>query len=153
MIVLGIDPGQTGGLALVSEGRLLNACPIPCTYDHTNKPTLAWATATIWLNGWDVDHAVIENVHAMPAQGVASSFQFGRMFGAAEMFNACWATTIRYVEPQVWKRYFGIDANKHTAVAKATQLYGDEHWPLKKHEGVAEAALIATWGLHQLLKE
>ena len=74
MIVLGIDPGQTGGLALVSEGRLLNACPIPCTYDHTNKPTLAWATATIWLNGWDVDHAVIENVHAMPAQGVLLHF-------------------------------------------------------------------------------
>jgi len=144
MIVLGIDPGQTGGFARVSEGQLLYAWPMPLEKALTKKPTLDfWCAANA---GWkDLDYArgpdyvVIESVHAMPAQGVSSSFQFGRMFGAVEMLA---------------QLYFGLlKTDKSASVAKATELYGDEHWRLKKYEGVAEAALIATWGLHQLTKE
>jgi len=153
VIVMGIDPGQTGGFAQVSEGQLLDAWPMPLEKTLTKKPTLDfWCAANA---GWkDPDYVVIESVHAMPAQGVSSSFQFGRMFGAVEMLAQFYDCEIVYVTPQKWKKHFNLlKTDKSASVAKATGLYGDEHWKLKKHEGVAEAALIATWGLHQLTKE
>jgi len=167
MIVMGIDPGQTGGLAWVTEDLtklhfdgavgLVDAISMPLI-KLTKKPTLDLLEVHCWFDHleyadeqWAV---VIENVHAMPAQGVSSSFQFGRMFGAVEVMAQTYSQKIIYVTPQKWKRHFGLlKTNKSASVAKATELYGDEHWKLKKHEGVAEAALIATWGLHQLTKE
>jgi crossover junction endodeoxyribonuclease RuvC len=162
MIVLGIDPGQTGGLALVSdrgdkrwEPIVLIAIPMPLM-NPTKKPTVNFFEAMVVMqaNAKEIDHCFIENVHAMPAQGVSSSFQFGRMFGAVEMIanNLC-EREPHYVTPQKWKGYFGLSRDKHASMMKATEFYGAEHWGLKKHEGVAEAALIATWGLHHLAKE
>jgi len=162
MIVMGIDPGQTGGFARVSEGQLLDAWPMPLEKALTKKPTLdfwcaanaGWKDAVLGFYWRGPDYVVIESVHAMPAQGVSSSFQFGRMFGAVEMLAQFYGCEIVYVTPQKWKKHFNLlKTDKAASVAKATGLYGDEHWKLKKHEGVAEAALIATWGLHQLTKE
>jgi len=156
MIVLGIDPGQTGGLVLLDTEGIRKAIPTPLIYP-TKKPTLATTPLLYLFDGYyetTADYAVIENVHAMPAQGVSSSFQFGRMFGAIEAAAGMYANEIIYVTPQKWKKHFGLlKTDKNASMAKATELYGNEHWGLKKHEGVAEAALIATWGLHQLTKE
>ncbi len=166
MIVLGIDPGQTGGLVVVHKSasfrnpELLGAVMTPLA-NSTKKPTLDFAQAvhdiyaatTMIRDVENVHLAVIEQVHAMPSQGVASSFQFGRMYGAIEMLAQWVSDEQKYVTPQVWKKYFRIGKDKGEAVACATQFYGNDHWPLKKHEGVAEAALLATWGLHQLFKK
>ena len=72
------------------------------------------------------------------------------MYGGVEMMAQWLADEVEYVTPQQWKKYFKLGKEKGEAVALATEMYGDKHWKLKKHEGVAEAALIATWGLHQL---
>lgn len=154
MIVLGIDPGQTGGLVLLDRRGILKASHMPLTQKHTKKPALDWMSARqmFWLYK-DPIYGIIENVHAMPAQGVASSFQFGRMFGHVEMLAICYCQTVQYVTPQVWKKHFNLGRDKNEAVALATELYGKKHWPLKKHEGIAEAALIANWGLYKLEQE
>lgn len=154
MIALGIDPGQTGGLALVSRDtngsyKLLDAAPMPLA-SPTKKPTLdfsGWA----WAGHDDYyDLGVIENVHSMPAQGVSSSFQFGRMFGAAEMLAQHYTSKQLYVTPQSWKKHFNLPADKYAAMALATRLFDtSKYWSLKKHDGVAEAALIAAYGLHK----
>ena len=155
MIILGVDPGVTGGLALLActqlrteaHVKLLDAILMPVTRQYTTKPTLDWGALLRWMRTYWPDIGVIENVHAMPAQGVSSSFQFGRVFGGAEMIIQERCTTVVYAEPRIWKKHFGIiKHNKGVSTVIATELYGDEFWPLKKHEGVAEAALIATWG-------
>jgi len=100
-----------------------------------------------------MDMGVIEKVHSMPRQGVASSFQFGRMFGAAELLPVLFCYDNFSVTPQQWKKHFGLSADKREAVELATSFYGDQFWSLKKHEGMAEAALIATWALETQEKD
>lgn len=151
MIVLGIDPGQTGGLVLVESStcKVLDAMMMPLA-TSTKKPTIDYHAAAKFL-AHGVALAAIEEVHSMPRQGVASSFQFGRVFGAVEMVGQYWANHLIYVTPQKWKKHFDlIKRDKAASVALATELYSDKHWPLKKHEGVAEAALIATWAIETL---
>ena len=117
MIALGVDPGQTGGLALVS-------------LDPKGK--------------------LIENAHAMPGQGVSSSFQFGRMFGGAEMVVQYCCDKPMYVTPQAWKGHYGLGSAKNASIALATMMFEtDKFWKLKKHDGVAEAALIAAYGIYK----
>ena len=164
MIVLGIDPGQTGGLVLLEREhckapiKLIAAMLMPLTTkEHTSKPTVFVPKVEVWFGKATglhfVELGVIENVHSMPAQGVASSFQFGRMFGAAEMIIQQWCEVQRYTTPQEWKKDLGLGPAKSAAMTMATNLYGDKHWKLRKHEGIAEAALIATWGMNQLLEK
>lgn len=156
MIVLGIDPGQTGGFAAV---RMDNGFPfvlgatMPILFQPRSKPTLDAIRMDEWLAQYRFDVAVIEEVNAMPKQGVASSFQFGRMFGSAENMMMIYGTRFEYVPPGKWKRDMGLTSEKRKSLDLATAKFGNEtreaYWPLKKHEGVAEAALLALWWLER----
>ena len=93
---------------------------------------------------------VIENVHAMPNQGVSSMFKFGRTKGTVEGTLAALGKKYDFIEPRAWKSKMDlIKKPKNASRDLATKLFGsDQHWPLKKHDGRAEAALIAlTKGL------
>jgi len=163
MIALGIDPGQIGGLAVIKRlpaaaCTLVSAIPMPLSLDDTTKPRLDIKAVKIWLRTIPhifsrMDMGVIEKVHSMPRQGVASSFQFGRMFGAAELLPVLFCYDNFSVTPRQWKKHFGLSADKREAVKLATSFYGDQFWLLKKHEGIAEAALIATWALETQEKD
>lgn len=121
---------------------------------YTKKPTMDWWEALAFFQDNDVAEVTLENVHSMPGQGIASSFQFGRVFGCAEMLAANMFGEPQYVTPQVWKKHFGLSADKYASMEKATELFGtDKYWKLKKHEGVAEAALIALYGLGKTQKD
>jgi crossover junction endodeoxyribonuclease RuvC len=124
---------------------------MPLSYP-TKKPTISMDAAWSWLDPYPGPKAgFIENVHAMPRQGVSSSFQFGRMFGGAELVLQSTCLRVFHVTPQAWKKHFGLGSDKNASIAMATLLFGtDQHWKLKKHEGVAEAALIALYGLGQI---
>ena len=161
MIVLGIDPGQTGGLALVDSyngGFIVEAMAMP-VMKVGKKKSLDITAALLWMtdndDGADIDVGVIEKVHAMPKQGVSSSFQFGRMFGSAEAIMYISCVQKDYVAPRVWKKDMGLTSDKHASMDLATRLFGDDarknYWQLKKHEGVAEAALIALWWIRKYL--
>ena len=85
----------------------------------------------------------------MPAQGVTSSFSFGVVFGAIQQAVACnFYKPALLVTPQRWKGHFGLDSNKDASRARASELLpAHAHlWPLKKHDGRAEAALLALYG-------
>lgn len=156
MIALGIDPGQTGGLALVSRdtrGKMtvIDARMMPLVYP-TKKATLDWiASSKLRAATEGPALVVIENVHSMPKQGVASSFQFGRMFGAVEMLaQAVPNSKTVYVPPATWKMYYGLGSAKHASIELATMMFRtDKFWKLKKHDGIAEAALLAAYGLEK----
>jgi crossover junction endodeoxyribonuclease RuvC len=88
---------------------------------------------------------VVEAVHAMPKQGVSSSFKFGMAYGAAlalaERFHAPWGT----VTPQKWKKYMKLTSNKNDSLEMARNLWPNAPLHLKKHDGRAEALLMAEW--------
>ena len=152
MSILAIDPGQTGGLVVVDvyqEGpRIRTALPMPLTTVNQKK-ALDIQAVLEWLPVISsIDVGVIELVHAMPKQGVSSSFQFGRMFGAAE--TAIYLIDKQaYVSPRTWKTALNLSNDKHASIDLATRIFGKKAamrwWPLRKDEGIAEAALIAHY--------
>jgi len=165
--VLGIDPGLSGALALYVCETLRTATPRidpPIVFDlrvldvptheikvnGRKKRTLDLQALGTWfdLHRADIKLAVIENVHAMPAQGVTSSFNFGRAFGALEAMVAASIIPIHYVAPNVWKRHYHLTSDKDASRRKASQLFpAHAHlWARSKDDGRAEAVLLALWG-------
>lgn len=161
--ILGIDPGQSGGFAILDEsGDLIDAIVAPLSYP-SKKPTLDYMALSTWIREIDApqflgpSQVFLEAVHSMPGQGIASAFQFGRIFGAAELFAQAVCADVRYITPQKWKAHFGLlKSEKRASVDMATERFGtDEHWPAGPRggagaDGPAEAALIALYGIHTM---
>ena len=156
--ILAIDPGQTGAFIVVDfyragpgikpGPRIRTALAMPLVTVNKKK-ALDIAAVLEWLPVISsIDVGVIELVHSMSKQGVASSFQFGRMFGAVESVVYL-IDKQGYVPPRVWKKALNLSSDKHASMDLATRVYGSKArnrwWPLRKHEGVAEAALIAHY--------
>lgn len=146
-ITIGVDPGMSGAIALVdSYGVLVDVHDMPVVGG------LVSAHAIVGLEEWKMgsfDKVVIEDVHSMPKQGVASSFGFGRSKGVVEGVFAGLGISISYVAPVKWKRQLGLSADKGVCRRRAIEL-----WPGRaqlfarvKDDGRAEAALIAYWWL------
>jgi len=152
---IGIDPGQLGGLALVSgSGRLLDVVPMPAVAGEVDGLALA-EILTRW-NLTDGDRStkvILEQVHSMPGQGVSSTFKFGKSFGILIGATQALKIPMERVTPQKWKKEFELigkdkDASRH----KATELWPAmaEKWKYKKENGKSDAALIAEWGRRTL---
>lgn len=147
-LVIGVDPGMTGAIAIVdSYGVLVDIYDMPVLDGDISAQLVAD------LDGWRYDFldcvAVIEDVHSMPKQGVASSFKFGRGKGVVEGVFAGAGLSLRYVSPAKWKRDLRLSKDKGASRQLAVEL-----WPSKvalfkrvKDDGRAEAALIAYWWL------
>ena len=154
-MILGIDPGLSGALACMGGpvGSALTVFDMP-THELTSNGKkrrmidLAYLAHWFELNAPGIKLAIIENVHAMPAQGVTSSFKFGRCFGVVEAMVAAHFIPVQYVTPQKWKGAFGLTADKDAARAAASKLMPRHAhlWPNKGHDGRAEAALLALYG-------
>ena len=149
MRVLGVDPGQAGGLAIVHGGRLVKGTRMPIVKIRGKAQVDARAVVQWWgdcLLPFDV--AVIEAVHAMPRQGVSSSFQFGRMLGGIEALIYATGARVEYVTPAAWKKAMGLGTEKQASIDAAKIMFGSTADELLKHkadDGVAEAALIAAY--------
>jgi hypothetical protein len=152
-VTIAIDPGLTGAIALIdSYGILLEVHDMPVLAGDVSAQMLAVMFMAEVHDGAKLDAntygcAVIEDVHSMPKQGVASSFKFGRGKGVIEGFFASAGLPLQYVGPSRWKKDLGLSANKEESRQRALELW-PEHAPrfvLKKHEGRAEAALLGYW--------
>jgi crossover junction endodeoxyribonuclease RuvC len=99
-----------------------------------------------------IDHAFVEQVGAMPGQGVSGVFAFGKCYGVILGVLASRSIPLSLVPPVRWKRALGVPKAKDGARARASQLLPEaaHQWRLKKHDGRAEAALIALYGARQL---
>jgi crossover junction endodeoxyribonuclease RuvC len=162
MIVLGVDPGLSGGLALIESGerrRVLFACDIPTMGAKAKARVHVRAVLEI-LQRHKIDRAVIERAQAMPKQGSSSGFIYGRATGALETCIEGMQIPLEVIESTAWKKHHGlikpktVEADvwrkivKKQSRARAILLYPDSpFWPLEGDHGIAEAALIADYGL------
>jgi crossover junction endodeoxyribonuclease RuvC len=153
--VIGIDPGVTGAMALLTdEGVLLEIADMPTLADGTkgratvNAPLLADVLAR-----WHAGEVFCEFVGARPTDGSVQAFAFGRCRGAIEGVVAALSIPIDFITPPAWKRLIGIPPGKDGA-KDAARSEAIRRWPDKaawfarvKDDGRAEACLIALAGL------
>jgi crossover junction endodeoxyribonuclease RuvC len=160
MIYIGIDPGLNGAVGVVDLGAG-NCEPKLFVYDtptvlveggKTRRKYLTSAMALLiesYKNRSDV-LAILENVHSMPSQGVSSSFCFGEGKGMWEGILAAYNVPTELVSPQRWKKEIMADQGKEKSAArfKAMALFPNlaDHLKLVKHDGRAEALLLAEYG-------
>lgn len=159
MIGLGVDPGLNGGLAVVLAGAkpvILGAYEIPVVGEKAKRRVCVYELLQI-LRSWPqgIDHAFVERAGSMPKQGSSSGFGYGRAVGALEATIEGFGIPLTIIEPAVWKRATGLlKADKEASRQRAIQLFPDSasYFPRKKDHGIAEAALIARYGLMTLGK-
>ena len=154
MIVLGIDPGKSGGLAVVQSKtnqipKIIKAIKMPTLIVNTKK-IIDISKLKSQLDNIPISVAIIEKAHAMPRQGVTSSFQFGRSYGAVEGLCQIVTSRIDYVSPSVWKKAFGLSSSKQASLDLAKLKFGnDKIWDIKSNDGIAEAALISLFWIER----
>jgi hypothetical protein len=147
--ILGIDPGASGAIAFYFPSRpeLVSAEDVPLAGGEIDAATLARR-----INQLRPTMAVIEQVGAMPKQGVSSTFKFGTAYGAVRGVVQALGVPMHLVTPGRWKKHFRLDADKEKARALAICLWpASRHFERKKDHGRAEAALLARFGAETLL--
>jgi crossover junction endodeoxyribonuclease RuvC len=151
-IIIGVDPGKSGAIAgLNYDGTLRGVDDMPVV-GPIISPVLLDEAVHNYIDPLSLRRgaAVIEDVHAMPKQGVSSVFSFGRSLGVAEGVLAGNGLAVHYVSPVRWKRALGLTSDKGVSRRRAIELWPERaQWFARvKDDGRAEAALIAYWFLH-----
>ena len=162
MDIIGIDPGITGAVACIYKNGTVAIWDTPSIEVKKGKKRkneyLPAEMAKLLFDlygGPDFDpmHAFIEQVGAMPNQGVTSMFNFGKGYGMWIGILAALEIPYTFVTPQKWKKELmqGM-SDKDASRLRAQQLYPtiSDQLKLKKHDGRAEAILIAEYGRRQL---
>lgn len=154
--ILGVDPGLSGALALYNphDGELITIDMPTLAAGTGSKRVLDEVHLARTVDVWaaNIHMCFLEKVHAMPKQGVTSSFNFGMGYGIVKGIIAANMVPVTLVPPRTWKSATKTPASKDAARARASQIFPrfSDQWPLKKHDGRAEAALIAYYGASQL---
>lgn len=147
---LGIDPGCSGALVLVTEhGGYIDHLAMP-TIKVGTKSRVNGAAVAAWVRQYGITHAYLEQVGAMPGQGTASMFTFGHAAGVAEGILQGINIPYTLVTPQAWKKSAGlIGSDKDAARSRAIQLYPELRALDAKAKGqaIADALLIARFGI------
>ena len=152
--IIGIDPGANGAVAILDNktGDLVQVFDMPSveiTIGGKNKKRVAPYLLAEELRLYNVHgtRAIVENVSAMPGQGVTSMFAFGHAFGLALGVLAGMGITADLVTPAKWKRDLKVNPGKDGSRLLAMTLWPDKAGEFQrvKDDGRAEAALLAHW--------
>ncbi len=150
-LTIGIDPGLSGAIAFMDQDGSAVVWDLPIIRSNS----LAWIDGSA-LQSMIINEragrsatAMIEQVSAMPKQGVTSSFHFGVGFGSILGVLQALHVPIEFVRPAVWKKALALSSDKKAALHKARLLYPDVDLHLEKHDGRAEALLIARYARKQ----
>lgn len=153
--IVGIDPGLYGAIAKIDpEAHTLELFSMPIlTFTKTKTKTYV---DEVKLGAILCDDSILrlylEEVSSMPGEGSVSAFTFGRAYGTIK--GACGALQIPIsdIRPAVWKKVLKVPADKDAARFRASQLFPQcaKAWERKNQDGIAEAALIAFYGMCEL---
>ena len=155
MIVIGIDPGISGAICFFEEGQVKEIIDMPTMADgKKNKRQINGPQAyneiysRIKKSSKKDITVVIEQVSAMPGQGVTSMFNFGQSFGVLKGICSAMQLSMQFVRPAKWKKYFGlIKAEKDASRTKVIEIfpYISSQLSRKKDSNKADAILIASY--------
>lgn len=151
-MILGIDPGLHGALAFFDyENGALSIHDMPVVAVERggkSKTEVSPQLLAMVVRQYDVRRAIVEKVGARPGQGVTSMFAFGRSFGVVEGVLGGLNVPISYMTPQSWRKAMQVREGKDGSRLRAMELFPAyaDMLKLKKHDGRAEAALIAYCG-------
>jgi len=155
MLIIAIDPGITGSICFFENGKIIDLVEMPNMAEgKKNKKQVNGAQIynEIFLRIKDLEKkdikVVIEQVSAMPGQGVTSMFNFGQSFGALKGICSAMQLPMYFVRPAKWKKYFNlINSEKDASRTKAIQIfpYISAQLSKKKDANKADAILIASF--------
>jgi crossover junction endodeoxyribonuclease RuvC len=152
MILMSIDPGLSGAIAVFIDDVLIDIVDTPTheltRNNKTKRQISASALAGIFTQHRP-DHVVVEKVTAMPGNGATSMFSFGRSFGLIEGIVGAYEIPATYVMPSVWTKGIGRGLGKDASRARACELYPahQQKFARVKDDGRADAVLIGAWWL------
>ena len=155
MLIIGIDPGLSGSICFFEDGKILDAIEMPTmTEGKKNKRQVNGAqvyneiTNRINVSEKPNVRIIIEQVSAMPGQGVTSMFNFGQSFGILKGICSAMQLPMYFVRPAKWKKYFSlINSEKDASRTKAIEIfpYFSSQLSRKKDSNKADAILIASF--------
>jgi len=155
MLIIGIDPGISGSICFLEEGRILDVIDMPTMIEgKKNKKQVngsqiynEFLKMINKANNQNV-RVVVEQVSAMPGQGVTSMFNFGQSFGILKGICSAMQLPIYFVRPAKWKKYFNlINTEKDASRTRAIEIfpYFSSNLSKKKDANKADAILIASF--------
>lgn len=151
-VVMGIDPGVTGAVAVVAGVHVAAFSVMPTRAGPAGRRRIDARKlrdiVTQMVTDLGVEVIVIEEPSALPKQGVSSSFGFGRSVGVCEGVAVGVGVRLEMVAPATWKRQLRVPADKKQARARASDLLPASRslWARASEDGIAEAAMLALWG-------
>ena len=161
MRIFGIDPGLSGAIAVLENEVVLDIIDLPVMAEgKKNKRQLNSAELSQYMSK-NVENilktsVVVEQVNAMPGQGVTSMFNFGQTFGAIKGISATLKLPIYFVRPSKWKKHFDlINSSKDASRTKAIEIYPSlaEKLSKKKDVNKSDAILIGRFFYESGLKD
>ena len=155
MFIIGVDPGITGAICFFDNGEVSDIIEIPSMAEgkknkrQINGPQI-YNEISRRIEGLQKKNiaVVIEQVSAMPGQGVTSMFNFGQSFGVLKGICSAMQLPTHFVRPAKWKKYFNlIKTEKDASRTKVIEIfpYISSKLSRKKDSNKADAILIASF--------
>ena len=155
MLIIGIDPGISGSICFFEDGKIVDVVIMPTMIEgKKNKRQVNGSQIyneilkrIIKIEKQNV-RVIIEQVSAMPGQGVTSMFNFGQSFGILKGICSAMQLPMYFVRPAKWKKYFGlINSEKDASRTRAIEMfpYFSSQLSKKKDSNKADAILIASF--------
>ena len=163
MLIIGIDPGISGSICFFEDGLIKDVIEMPTMTD--GKKSKKQVNGSQIFNEiseriYKIDKknikVVIEQVSAMPGQGVTSMFNFGQSFGVLKGICSAMSLPAYYVRPAKWKKYFNlINSEKDASRTRAIEIfpYFSAQLSKKKDSNKADAILISSYFFETYKKE
>ena len=155
MLIIGIDPGISGSICFLDNGKILDVIEMPIMTDgKKNKKQVngsqVFNEVTKRIKQFEKNQirVVIEHVSAMPGQGVTSMFNFGQSFGILKGICTAMQLSMYFVRPAKWKKYFNLlNSEKDASRTRAIEIfpYFSSQLSRKKDSNKADAILIASF--------
>ena len=155
MLIIGIDPGLSGSICFLIDGKILDVIEMPTmTEGKKNKRQVNGSQVFNEITKRTKEYqknqvrVVIEQVSAMPGQGVTSMFNFGQSFGVLKGVCTAMQLPMYFVRPAKWKKYFNlINSEKDASRTRAIEIFPSFSSSLskKKDSNKADAILIASF--------
>jgi crossover junction endodeoxyribonuclease RuvC len=153
MKIIGIDPGLSGAIEILENNKVLNLFDMPVMSEGKKNKKQLNSSHLVNIIKENIAQneeiaVVVEQVNAMPGQGVTSMFNFGQTFGAIKGLCAALELPIYFVRPSKWKKHFElINSSKEASRTKVIEMYPKLSNQLTKKKDVnkSDAILIARF--------